>query len=162
MSLPLLTSELLEQMSRLEVEALPRSALDRFDYDPPKERAALVVFSPALSAWSIVAADAVSRVEALHRQGCLLFGRPPWRSAAVLRVFGRLGSVEAAVSALARPGADFEYSFAVEDGEDPVFRRSAADASGRSALPAPALAARVARPRAEVRARWRKPQGELF
>lgn len=149
------------------------SDLLRFDYDAPKERVALVSWCDERvdehgevfeGCWRVIMAGEGRRWSELHDWGVLYFGEPPWRRSQVLRVVGRLGSVEAAVKALAKPAPDFVYSFKYEAPSAPVARPG-----GRRV--APAVAAEVlSRPRAskdvQERARWRRArrpvQGELF
>lgn len=96
------------------------SDLLRFDYDAPKERVALVSWCDERvdehgevfeGCWRVIMAGEGRRWSELHDWGVLYFGEPPWRRSQVLRVVGRLGSVEAAVKALAKPAPDFVYSF---------------------------------------------------
>ena len=88
----------------------PSVPVEGFDFDPPRERCALLSWSAA-SGWSVVGAGSSSRHLELQDLGALLFGAPPWRRATVIRVLGRLGSIEAAAAALPAPGPDFLYSF---------------------------------------------------
>lgn len=144
---------------------LRRSDLERFDYDPPKERCALVTWEPLVRRWCVLRGGDAKRLDDLHDEGVLLFGPPPWRRSAIVFVVGRLGSVEAFVAAMAEPGPDFVYEFLWKqpevlrgrDGAPRMSRRSRAPPSG--ALPDPEAAARSFR-----RARWRRSsrQGELF
>jgi len=93
------------------VDHLRRSDLERFVYDPPKERVALVRWSSASSCWFCERGGDSREWKQLHEFGEVLFGPPPWRRAQVLRVFGRLGSVEACIAALPPCGPDFSYGF---------------------------------------------------
>jgi len=106
------------------LEDLTRADLERMDYDPPKERCALVTWRSERvdefgevfpGCWSCEMAGDAKRWRELHTWGVLMFGDPPWRRSQVLRVVGRLGSVEAAVKALPAPGVDFGYSFSVDE-----------------------------------------------
>lgn len=144
------------------------SDLARLDYDAPKERLALVSWCGEVvdhfrevrpAHWRVVMAGDASRWSYLHDWGVLCFGPPPWRRSQVLRVVGRLGSVEAAVKALAAPSIDFAYSFAFDE------------ASMRPVEPAVVSRRRggaLAKPKVSederMRARWRRVarQGELF
>lgn len=129
------------------VELLERSDLERFDYDPPRERLALVVWSRG--SWVVHQGGSARDWSWLHRTGVLLFGASPWRRAQVVGVVGRLGSVEAAVSALPAWSASFSYEFEMS-----------ADAAelveARRHRPSAAPGGRDFDPAARDRARWRK------
>lgn len=88
--------------------------LAAFDYDAPRRRLALVYFARRDGCWRVERGGGVQSWTELHVVGEMLFGDSPWRSAAVVAVFGRLGSVEAAVAALAPPDVGFAYAFAFE------------------------------------------------
>lgn len=105
------------------LEALTRADLERMDYDPPKERVALVCWRAehvdeygevVAGHWSIEMAGDVRRWRELHTWGVLLFGDPPWRRSQVISVVGRLGSIEAAARAMVEPLPEFSYVFDVD------------------------------------------------
>lgn len=100
--------------------------------------------------WRVIMAGDGRRWSELHDWGVLYFGEPPWRGSQVLRVVGRLGSVEAAVSALAKPGPDFAYAFKYEASGAPVVRPGA----GRAIAPGAAVEL-LSRPRLKACARAR-------
>lgn len=86
-----------------------------FDYDAPRRRLALAYWSRAEARWIVERGGSRWDWSELHILGGILFGPSPWARALVLPVFGRLGSVEAAVSGLAAPGPDFGYFFEMEE-----------------------------------------------
>lgn len=153
-----------------EVERFTFGDLDRFDYDPPKMRVALVswigefvdewgeVHSPR---WSLIAGREARELPKLQDYGRMLFGDPPWKRSQILEVIGRLGSVEAAIAALVPPGTEFRYDFVVVE----------AAVSSRP-LTARQVAATAAKPFVDdarsQRTRWRRTakrdsgQGSLF
>lgn len=158
-----------------ERQVAPRKVfdLDKIEYDAPKVRFALVSWRDDVvdartgevedGRWIIVRASGQVGHD-LHDWGVLFFGLPPWRRSQVLRVFGRLGSVEKAVSELAKPAADFSYGFVYDAPVAPVSvaRVPLAAAVALKATPRQA-------PAVERRERWRrsqrpeaKRQGELF
>jgi hypothetical protein len=92
----------------------------RLDFDPPRRRLALCYWSPRERRWLIERGAGVSGWTELHVLGEMLFGPSPWRRSRVLRVFGRLGCVEAAVDGLPEPSVDFLYEFAFEIDPDKV------------------------------------------
>lgn len=163
------------------LESLTRADLERMDFDPPKERCALVSFVAEhvdaygevhAPCWRIQMAGDTNRWRELHTWGVLLFGDPPWRRSQVVRVAGRLGSLEAAVAALPVPGVDFVYSFVVEE----ETKRTGLAAAERRLPAAKSFQSYVEGPRQRA-SRWRrastfgdepkpkaKPsrQGELF
>lgn len=130
MSKPLISLAVFDQLFEDgKLEELTREDLERMDYDPPKERVALVSWraervgelgelEPAH--WHIEMAGDVKRWRELHTWGVLFFGDPPWRRSQVLTVFGRLGSIEAAVKALASPAPEFRYDFVVDEAVKPT------------------------------------------
>lgn len=167
-------AEFAAKIAAEEEEVFRWRDLDRFDYDPPKERVALVSWCDEFvdkhgevhaGFWRIIMAGDSRRWDELHDWGVLNFGEPPWRRSQVVSCVGRLGSLELFVKAMAGPSPDFVYSFKFDA---PVAR--VVD-GGRRVGPA-AAAERFARPvvdeRARERARWRrarrpdKAQGELF
>lgn len=121
MSKPIISwSEFSAAIADEDEERFVRSDLERFDYDPPKERCALVSWCSATvndfgetvaPFWRVIMAGDAKRWNALHEWGVLNFGEPPWRGSQVVRVVGRLGSLERAVAALAPPGPEFVYEF---------------------------------------------------
>lgn len=144
------------------------SDLERMEYDPAKERCALVVWRAECvdehgevfaGHWHIEMSGDVKRYYELHTWGVLLFGDPPWRRSQVISVFGRLGSVEAAVKALSAPGEDFVYAFSLDDetlknGLSQAGKRAEVRVAGRSAVPpAGRFGGESTRQRA---ARWRR------
>lgn len=162
MSVPLISfQEFADKVELDDLDGFTRADLERFDYDPPKERVALVAWSEPQSVWRVVLAGDAKRWSELHDWGVLFFGDPPWRRSQCVRVVGRLGSVEAFVSGLAAPGGEFSYVFDAAQ-------------SARQAVPVPLAgmpAGRVPASRPNTgafqRARWkraRRPdgQGELF
>lgn len=158
-----------------KLDTLTRKDLDRLDYDPPKERVALVSWCAERSDddgevfpgfWRVVMAGDGRRFDELHDWGVLQFGKPPWKRSAVVRVVGRLGSVEAFVAAMAEPGPSFVYDFQFVEGERPkvpAARGGDAKSFKTSRLPRNVEAQERMRWR---RTRERKPrepgQGELF
>lgn len=178
------------RLSALDIEAmledgtledLCRSDLERMDYDPPKDRVALVcwraehvdVYGERVAGhWSIEMAGDVKRWRELHTWGVLLFGDPPWRRSQVISVVGRLGSVEAAVKAMAEPSPDFRYVFDVEAdvksaglaAEERKLPRGQGYATRQRRYQRMALAAEADLARAERKARAKPSprQGELF
>lgn len=98
-----------------EEDFYTRADLARFDYDPPKERCALVTWSSSGSCWKLIEGGDASRFEKLHDVGVMMFGLPPWRRSCVLRCVGKLGFVEQCIAELAPPGPDFVYAFAYEE-----------------------------------------------
>lgn len=88
------------------------------DFDAERRRLALCYWSPRERRWLIERAGGFSDWTALHVLGSMLFGDSPWRRSQVLRVFGRLGSVEATVARLVEPSCDFVYDFAFEADPD--------------------------------------------
>lgn len=86
----------------------------RLDFDPPRRRLALCTWSGSRRCWLLERASGVHGWTELHTLGEMLFGESPWRRSLVLRVFGRLGSVEAAVARLAPPSPSFVYEFEFE------------------------------------------------
>lgn len=89
-----------------------------FDYDAPRRRLALCYCGRADGVWRVERGADYRAWTDLHVVGELLFGPSPWRRSCVLAVFGRLGSVQAAVSALAEPSPDFAYTFGFEEVEE--------------------------------------------
>lgn len=115
----LLDAESVQYLSRAEKSELRlRHLATAFDFDPPRRRLALCYWRPASAAWVIERGSSHHGWTELHVVGEMLFGPSPWRRACVLPVFGRLGSVELAVSRLAAPGAAFSYSFEFEADPD--------------------------------------------
>lgn len=91
-----------------------------YDYDPVVERVGLLTWQGESvdefgevrpGRWSVELSGKAKRLDELHDWGVLLFGPPPWRRSCVIRVSGRLGSLEAAAAALPAPAAGFEYAF---------------------------------------------------
>lgn len=114
-SLSRLDAESFELLSRAEKARLRWRHLESaFDYDAPRRRLALCYWRPSVGRWCVERGGSHHAWTELHVVGELLFGPSPWRRACVLPVFGRLGSVEAAVSALAEPGPAFAYVFEFE------------------------------------------------
>lgn len=154
-----------------EEDAFTWSDLARFDYDAPRARCALVSwcdervdeFGEVFAGhWRIVQAGDARRLSELHDWGVMFFGEPPWRRSQVVHVVGRLGSIEAAVKALAKPAPDFVYEFDWKAPVAPVAARRVSPAAAVEVLSAPRVARSV-----ERRTRWRRAvrspvQGELF
>lgn len=114
----LLDVDSIQALSRSEKEALRfRHLYTEFDFDAPRRRLALVHWVPALGRWCVERGGSSHAWTELHVVGELLFGESPWRAAQVLAVFGRLGSVEAAVAKLPPPGRDFVYCFEFQPDE---------------------------------------------
>ena len=178
------------RLSALDIEAmledgtledLRRSDLERMDYDPPKERVALVCWRAEhvdsygeriAGHWSIEMAGDHKRWRELHTWGVLLFGDPPWCRSQVISVVGRLGSIEAAVKAMAPPSPEFSYVFDVD-----VDVKSSGLAAEERRLPRgggyatrerrfqraqSAAAGDLARAERKARAKLAPRQGELF
>lgn len=175
MSKPLIPySEFAQAVADEDEDRFEWSDLQRFDYDAPKERCALVSWRlPGVDAfgearpghWVIVMAGDAKRWSELHDWGVLHFGDPPWRRSQVIRVVGRLGSVEAAVKALAEPAPDFLYAFKHVAPLVPEVRRVAGPSAAvhRSAAGDERRFRRAIRPEAERPAKvQRGRQGELF
>lgn len=109
----------IRDVSRFDKQGLRRHHLfTAFDYDAPRRRLALAYWVRADRCWRVFEGGGSAQWSHLHRVGELVFGPSPWARALVLPVFGRLGSVEAAVSALAAPGPDFRYFFELEEVEE--------------------------------------------
>lgn len=101
-----------EEVAPYELATLRlRDLEDAFDYDAPRRRLALVYWRPDEGRWCVERGGGRRDWSALHVEGELLFGPSPWRRACVILVFGRLGSVEAAVAALPAPGPAFGYEY---------------------------------------------------
>lgn len=96
-----------------------RFDFSRVDHDAPRRRLALVYWSSAEGRWLRERGAGVQGWTELHVVGEALFGPSPWRRSCVLPVYGRLGSVEAAVAALRPPSPSFEYVFEFELAEGP-------------------------------------------
>lgn len=166
-------AEFAAKVAAEEEEVFVWSDLDRFDYDPPKERCALVSWRDEsvdedgevhAGFWKIIQAGDSRRFSELHDYGVLFFGEPPWRRSCVVSVFGRLGSLEAAVKARVAPSDDFVYSF---DYKMPLADEAVAKRVGASSARAILAKPRVDE-RTRERVRWRrarrpdKGQGVLF
>lgn len=143
--------EFLEREAEAEAIA-KRVRVGSHDYDPVRERIALVWFGGSPPRWNIVEAGAHGRREKLLDLGVLYFGLPPWRRSCVVSVTGRLGELERFVSVMPPPEASFEFTFAYDC--DDAVRRSPVVTRSRS----------VVAKRNDQRARWSRPgrQGELF
>lgn len=114
-SAALLDVDSIGALSRLDKGALRFRHLETaFDFDPPRRRLALCYWRPGSAAWVTERGSSHHGWTELHVVGEMLFGPSPWRRACVLPVFGRLGSVELAVSSLPAPGPAFSYSFEFE------------------------------------------------
>lgn len=105
-------------IQRSRVSRFTYRDLDRFDYDPPRRRLALCYWVPAESRWNVYRGSGQQGWTELHVYGELLFGPSPWARACVLAVYGRLGSVEAAVKRLPVPDAASAYYFEFEPDPD--------------------------------------------
>lgn len=144
------SAEFFAKAERDELVEFKRRDLVRFDYDPPKERVALISWHHAGALWRVIAAGDARRWVELHDLGLVLFGPSPWRSSCVLRVTGRLGSVEAAVSRLGVPDPSFSYAFEASDLLRPVAVAVVPPMAGGAAPgPRPAISG-------AQRARWRR------
>jgi len=130
--------EFLEREAEAEAIA-KRVAMGLHDYDPVKERLALVTFSGDPPRWSVVIGGGPAKREALLDFGVLYFGPPPWRSSCLLSVTGRLGELERVLREMPRPDAEFSFTFPYDE----------ADFVGRSSLITRSEASR------------RKPRGRL-
>lgn len=173
---PISYSEFAAKISAEEEEVFLRSDLDRFEYDAPKERVALVSWCDERvdehgevfdGHWKVIMAGDSRKWDALHDWGVLNFGLPPWKRSAVVSVVGRLGSLETFVKDMAKPGPDFVYSFKVDAPVAPVAVRPGGRVARAAAVEL--LARPKPNERAQQRARWaraRRPeksgQGELF